>query len=232
MWSDTTWSLVLSLGLRSTWHLHHYYDISIVIVPATWLVSTACRGDWVPFLPAKSDLTPIQIYRHIEICSCSPRGRMSDAFTSGVIGKYSGNDFTLKATFTVFLCIALYNSLELYVFIFASLRRYRCLYIWNLLLSTVLGVIPQSLSFILKYYDVGPLWFSVTFQSCRLSELHGHWTGCRVIFAPPYYLAGFWCQSSCWNNDSHQRSRLACPNNGAYVPTSSVPPPGHVVICW
>lgn len=90
---------------------------------------------------------------------------MSSDSENGIIGEYSGSDFTIKATFTVFLGIALYNSLELLVLIFASFRRYRGLYFWSLLLSTVLGVIPQSLSFVLKYYDIGPLWFSITLST-------------------------------------------------------------------
>ncbi|KAJ5958911.1 uncharacterized protein N7479_006061 [Penicillium vulpinum] len=90
---------------------------------------------------------------------------MSDFSVDGVIGEYSGQDFSVKATFTVFLCIALYNSLELLVLIFASFRRYRGLYFWSLLCSTLLGVIPQSLSFLLKYYNIGPLWFSLTLST-------------------------------------------------------------------
>ncbi|KAJ5083373.1 hypothetical protein N7456_012800 [Penicillium angulare] len=90
---------------------------------------------------------------------------MSDSYNDGMIGDYSANDFTIKATFTVFLGIALYNSLELLVLIFASFRRYQGLYFWSLLLATVLGVVPQSISFILKYYDIGPLWFSITLST-------------------------------------------------------------------
>lgn len=90
---------------------------------------------------------------------------MSSFPVDGIIGEYSGNDLTIKATFTVFLGIALYNSIELLVLIFASFRRYHGLYFWSLLLSTVLGVIPQSLSFILKYNNIGPLWFSLTLST-------------------------------------------------------------------
>ncbi|KAJ5089619.1 hypothetical protein N7532_008303 [Penicillium argentinense] len=90
---------------------------------------------------------------------------MSSGSENGIIGEYSGNDFTIKATFTVFLGIALYNSIELLVLIFASFRRYHGLYFWSLMLATVLGVIPQSLSFILKYNDIGPLWFSITLST-------------------------------------------------------------------
>ncbi|KAJ5638635.1 hypothetical protein N7528_001025 [Penicillium herquei] len=90
---------------------------------------------------------------------------MSNAYLDGIIGEYSEDNFTVKATFTVFLGLALYNSIELLVLIFASFRRYRGLYFWSLLLATVLGVIPQSVSFILKYYDIGPLWFSITLST-------------------------------------------------------------------
>lgn len=90
---------------------------------------------------------------------------MASGSENGIIGEYLGNDFTIRATFTVFLGIALYNSIELMVLIFASFRRYQGLYFWSLLLSTVLGVIPQSLSFILKYYNIGPLWFSITLST-------------------------------------------------------------------
>jgi hypothetical protein len=89
----------------------------------------------------------------------------NDSSENGIIGEYSGNDFSIKATFTVFLGIALYNSIELMVLIFASFRRYQGLYFWSLLLATVLGVVPQSLSFILKYYNIGPLWFSITLST-------------------------------------------------------------------
>lgn len=90
---------------------------------------------------------------------------MSDISTDGIIGQYSGDDFTVKAIFTTFLGIALYNSIELLVLIFVSFRRYRGLYFWSLLLSTAVGVVPQSLSFILKYYNIGPLWFSITLST-------------------------------------------------------------------
>ncbi|KAJ5539629.1 hypothetical protein N7513_007961 [Penicillium frequentans] len=84
---------------------------------------------------------------------------------NGVIGEYSGDDFATKATLTVFLSIALYNSIELLVLIFSSFRRWQGLYFWSLLLATVLGVIPQSISFLLKYFGIAPLWLSLTLST-------------------------------------------------------------------
>ncbi|KAJ5924578.1 hypothetical protein N7466_008765 [Penicillium verhagenii] len=90
---------------------------------------------------------------------------MSTSSANGIIGEYAGDDFTIKVTFTVFLGIALYNSIELLILIFASFRRYQGLYFWSLLLATVFGVIPQSVSFLLKYYGIGPLWLSITLST-------------------------------------------------------------------
>lgn len=83
----------------------------------------------------------------------------------GVRGGYDGHNLAIKVTFTTFLGIALYNSTELVILIFSTFKRYRGLYFWSLMLSVVLGVIPQSISFILKYYSLAPLWFTLTFSS-------------------------------------------------------------------
>ncbi|OJJ43176.1 hypothetical protein ASPZODRAFT_136735 [Penicilliopsis zonata CBS 506.65] len=85
--------------------------------------------------------------------------------TDGIVGAYTGNDFTVRATFTVFLGIALYNSAELIVLVLTTFRRYHGLYFWSLLLAGTLGVIPQSISFLLKYYSLAPVWFSLTLST-------------------------------------------------------------------
>lgn len=85
--------------------------------------------------------------------------------TDGLRGAYEGHSVAVKATFASFLAIALYNSIELVVLIFATFYRYRGLYFWSLLLSTAVGVILQSLSFILKYFSVGPDAFSLTIST-------------------------------------------------------------------
>lgn len=89
----------------------------------------------------------------------------SDQPADGVRGGYDGHSFAVKATFATFLGIALYNSIELIVLIFVTFHRYRGLYFWSLLLSGTLGVIPQSVSFILKYFNVGPESFSITLST-------------------------------------------------------------------
>ncbi|OQD78956.1 hypothetical protein PENANT_c070G06900 [Penicillium antarcticum] len=65
---------------------------------------------------------------------------MSKLALDGVVGAYTGDDFTITVT-----AIAASTS--------------------GVLLSTVLEVIPQSVSFILKYYNLAPLWFSVTLST-------------------------------------------------------------------
>lgn len=57
---------------------------------------------------------------------------MSSFPVDGIIGEYSGNDLTIKATFTVFLGIALYNSIELLVLIFCLIPPLS----WPLLLES------------------------------------------------------------------------------------------------
>ncbi|KAJ5787679.1 hypothetical protein N7457_002669 [Penicillium paradoxum] len=83
----------------------------------------------------------------------------------GIVGAYTADDLTVKITFTTFLALALYNSLELAVLIFATFKRYEGLYFWSLLLAGLLGVVPQSVSFILKYFDFAPLWFTLTLST-------------------------------------------------------------------
>jgi hypothetical protein len=53
---------------------------------------------------------------------------MSNISVNGITGAYTENDFAIRVTFTTFLGIALYNSLELIVLIFVTFRRYHGLY--------------------------------------------------------------------------------------------------------
>ncbi|PYI17221.1 hypothetical protein BO99DRAFT_389278 [Aspergillus violaceofuscus CBS 115571] len=57
----------------------------------------------------------------------------------------------------VILAIAFYNSVELVVLIFLTFKKYRGLYFWSLLVSTVLGVIPSVVGPVLHFYSLGPL---------------------------------------------------------------------------
>jgi hypothetical protein len=65
----------------------------------------------------------------------------------------------------VFLSIALYNGLELIILVLSTFNRYRGLYFWSLLLSTVLGVIPDTIGALLDFFHIGPVWVSVTLSN-------------------------------------------------------------------
>lgn len=74
-------------------------------------------------------------------------------------------DDALDISIIVFMAIALYNVLELAILIPLSFRRYRSLYFWSLLTSTVLGVAPQSIAGGLQYFNLEPVSASVVVQN-------------------------------------------------------------------
>ena len=65
----------------------------------------------------------------------------------------------------VFISIALYNSLELIILIFLGFKRYRSLYFCSLLLSTTLGVVPTSIGTSFEFFNLAPLWLSLTISN-------------------------------------------------------------------
>lgn len=102
----------------------------------------------------------------------------------GISGSIKGQRHDIQALAFLFFCLSWYNSLELVVLSLLSFRRWRGLYFWSLFLSAVLGVIPYSIGFYLKFFsDVTPYvsvvvltvgwWVMVTGQSLVLfSRLH------------------------------------------------------------
>lgn len=82
----------------------------------------------------------------------------------GIGGGYSG-PFTIRILMIVFMSIALYNALELFILLFMTFNHYRGLYFWALLLSVVLGVIPHSIGYILEFFALAPLWLSLTIST-------------------------------------------------------------------
>jgi hypothetical protein len=72
---------------------------------------------------------------------------------AGVTGAYTGNSFVLRATIISFTVVACYNAVELVLLIFATFKQYRGLYFWSLLVASC-GVIPHSLGFLFKYFQV------------------------------------------------------------------------------
>ena len=71
----------------------------------------------------------------------------------GITGGYEGNSLTLKVCIAFFLGLAMYNVLELLVLIFGTFQRFRGLYFWSLVISSV-GIIPYALGFLFKYFAV------------------------------------------------------------------------------
>jgi hypothetical protein len=71
----------------------------------------------------------------------------------GVTGAYTGNSFVLRTTIISFTVVACYNAVELVLLIFATFKQYRGLYFWSLLVASC-GVIPHSLGFLFKYFQV------------------------------------------------------------------------------
>lgn len=80
-------------------------------------------------------------------------------------GSYSGQQLVLILSIVTLLGLAIYNSIELVVLILCTFKHWRGLYFWSLLLSGLLGVVPQALSFLLKDMALAPLWFSLTLST-------------------------------------------------------------------
>lgn len=83
-----------------------------------------------------------------------------DSLTVQAVNSGTGNA-AVGISIIVFMAIALYNAIELSVMIPLSFHRYRSLYFWALLTSTVLGVIPQTIGQGLHYFNLQPLWLSM-----------------------------------------------------------------------
>ncbi|KAH8705778.1 hypothetical protein BGW36DRAFT_286062 [Talaromyces proteolyticus] len=85
---------------------------------------------------------------------------------SGPLDGISGNlgsKYTVLSMFVIlFLSLALYNAIELIVLVLLSFKRFRGLYFWSLLLSGLLGVVPYSVGFILKFFSQVNVWVSVS----------------------------------------------------------------------
>lgn len=87
--------------------------------------------------------------------------KQTPEFLLGSAENYS----TLKFAVIVFVSIALYNAFELALLIPLSFRRYRSLYFWALLTSSVLGVIPMALGPTLQLFELAPLWLAMVLSN-------------------------------------------------------------------
>jgi hypothetical protein len=72
----------------------------------------------------------------------------------GITGPYEGDSIPLRFTIATFLGVAMYNSIELAILVFVTFTRYRGLYFWSLFIAGVVGVLPYSVGFLLKYFNI------------------------------------------------------------------------------
>ncbi|OQE24088.1 hypothetical protein PENFLA_c010G02493 [Penicillium flavigenum] len=79
-----------------------------------------------------------------------------------IIGGYHGGTLAIRIVMIVFSTIALYNSVELIVLVFASFSHYHGLYFWALFLSVALGVIPYTIGYLCEFFSPSPAWLSLT----------------------------------------------------------------------
>jgi hypothetical protein len=88
-----------------------------------------------------------------------------EAPVQGIVGAYTGNSFAVQASTASLLGCALYSAIELIVLVFSIFKRYRGLYFWSLLVSASLGVIPDAIGLLLKYFNLAPIWLPVTLST-------------------------------------------------------------------
>ncbi|OAL34499.1 hypothetical protein AYO20_06129 [Fonsecaea nubica] len=93
----------------------------------------------------------------------------SSSFSSaaeGITGGYTGDSLTIKVMIAFFLGLSLYNALELQVLIFGTFKKFKGLYFWSLVVSS-LGIVPYSIGFIFKYFSIlmSAKWFSLLLLS-------------------------------------------------------------------
>ncbi|KAL4865380.1 hypothetical protein BDV12DRAFT_150515 [Aspergillus spectabilis] len=81
----------------------------------------------------------------------------------GISGELtSDNSDGLKATLVIFIALSGYNVLELVILVLSTFRRWKGLYFWSLMISGVLGVVPYSIGFLLKFFSHADSTLSVT----------------------------------------------------------------------
>lgn len=82
----------------------------------------------------------------------------------GITGGYTGQSLGMKITIATLAGITWYNAFELVILIFVTFAQYRGLYFWSLFVSSAVGLIPYSLGFLLKFFNLTTAtWLPVTF---------------------------------------------------------------------
>lgn len=82
----------------------------------------------------------------------------------GVIGAYEGNSFAIKALIVFCTGLAMYNAVEIILLAMLMFSHYHSLYFWALLISS-LGIIPYSLGYLFKLFDIIHSWPSLVLST-------------------------------------------------------------------
>ncbi|PKX94679.1 uncharacterized protein P174DRAFT_441992 [Aspergillus novofumigatus IBT 16806] len=82
----------------------------------------------------------------------------------GITGGYTGDSLALKITIATLAGITWYNAIELVILVFVTFSKYHGTYFWSLLISSSIGLLPYSVGFLLKFFQLtDQTWLSVTF---------------------------------------------------------------------
>ncbi|KAJ5446806.1 hypothetical protein N7445_001627 [Penicillium cf. griseofulvum] len=80
----------------------------------------------------------------------------------GISGALAEESDALQLILVAFIGLSCYNVAELVVLVPATFRRWRGLYFWSLLVTGVLGVVPYSIGFMMKFFTQTDSVLSVT----------------------------------------------------------------------
>ncbi|CAG8209425.1 hypothetical protein PENNAL_c0015G05025 [Penicillium nalgiovense] len=80
----------------------------------------------------------------------------------GISGALAKEGNTLQMILIAFIGLSCYNVAELVILVPVTFRRWRGLYFWTLLISGVLGVVPYSIGFLMKFFTQTDSVLSVT----------------------------------------------------------------------
>lgn len=80
----------------------------------------------------------------------------------GISGSLAKEGEILQMILVTFIGLSCYNVVELVILVPATFRRWRGLYFWSLLVSGVLGVVPYSIGFLMKFFTQTDSVLSVT----------------------------------------------------------------------
>ncbi|KAF1963997.1 hypothetical protein BU23DRAFT_84076 [Bimuria novae-zelandiae CBS 107.79] len=81
-----------------------------------------------------------------------PQGSF-DSPAAGVTGGYTGDSIEPKIMIAFLIGLSLYNAVELIILILFTFNKYSGLYFWSLTVSSA-GIIPYSLGFLIKFFQI------------------------------------------------------------------------------